>query len=479
VLLPSSALYDASSFADEDGALARQIYGRLGGALFFAAGIVTLLTAWMPASDAIDRFVVSLIGLAAIVVGVVVWFLPWQRWPRTAPLCLIPVAFSLIALHNHYGGADPYRYSIFFIVSFMWIGLGQPRWTSLWFTLPLAVAYLVPLWTTGHLSGQSATSLAYVLPVSILVAESIGWVSDRLKQSQRWLSESETRFRSLVEQVPAAIYSRSLTNRSEWTYASPRIDVLTGRTLAEWQHPESWLSALHPEDRARIDGRWRGCHATRASWREEYRLIRPDGTIVWVRDEADVVYDSTGEPVCWQGMLIDVTEQMTLREKIRHQAFHDPLTGLPNRAYFDERLRGIELADSITGLLFIDLDDFKQINDELGHDAGDDYLIAIAARLRESLRDDDVLVRLGGDEFTILLERLTDAGEAERIAERIMDGLRAPIIIHGQMTFPSASIGIATTASGTFEQPGDLVRAADIAMYRAKQGGKQAYVVFS
>jgi len=473
-----SDLEDVSSFADEAGALSRQIYGRLAAALFVAAGFVTLLTTWLPASDEINRRVVAVIGLAALLVGVADWFLPWQRWPRSAALGMMPVAFTLIALHNHYGGADPYRYSIFFIASFMWIGLGQPRWTSPWFMPLLVVAYLVPLWTSGHLDPQSATSLAYVAPVCLLVAEAIGWVSDRLRQSQRGLFVSEARFRSLIEQVPAVIYSRSLTDATRWTYASPRIAALTGRTLDNWLIPGSWERALHPEDRKRVQTRWKSCYEHGDPWQDEYRLIRSDGTVIWLRDDANIVHDAVGQPVCWQGMLVDVTEQKMLEEKIRYLAFHDTLTGLPNRAYFEERLQFVHLTTTVTGLLFIDLDDFKRVNDELGHEAGDDFLVAVSARLRDVLRDDDTIARLGGDEFTILLEHLTDANEAEQIAERLMDALRPPLVIHGQMIFPSASIGIATTASGNFDQPGDLVRAADLAMYRAKQGDKQTYVMF-
>jgi diguanylate cyclase (GGDEF)-like protein/PAS domain S-box-containing protein len=313
----------------------------------------------------------------------------------------------------------------------------------------------------------------------VLIAELISWCTERLQHAQQQLSGSEARYRSLIEKVSVVIYSRSLTDPLGWTYASPRIVNLTGRTAEQWLRHGTWSAALHHADRDAVLRSWHACHSARTPWEAEYRVVQPDGTVIWLHDQAEIVYNEAGDPESWQGLLDNVTERRTLQDRIHHQAYHDPLTGLSNRAFFEERMQRVRLDDGVTGLLFIDLDDFKQINDELGHEVGDEYLVLVASRLREVLRDDDVISRIGGDEFTILLERLPDPTEAEHVAERIMDVLRPPVVLNGRVIFPSASVGVATTASGRFDQPAALLRAADMAMYQAKHRGKCAVVVFA
>jgi hypothetical protein len=114
----------------------------------------------------------------------VIWFLPWERWPRSRSLPLAPVALSLIAIHNHFGSVDAYRYGIFFIVAFMWLGIAQPRGTSLYIAPLLVAAYVIPLLTSGHASAVSLASTVYVLPVCLLVAETMAWASERLLRTQ-------------------------------------------------------------------------------------------------------------------------------------------------------------------------------------------------------------------------------------------------------------------------------------------------------
>ena len=171
------------------------------------------------------------------------------------------------------------------------------------------------------------------------------------------------------------------------------------------------------------------------------------------------------------------TEQRVWRESeklLRHQALHDPLTGLPNRALLVERL-GQALARTerrgwSVGVLFMDLDNFKVVNDSLGHKAGDRLLVEVAGRLREGKRPEDTVARLGGDEFVVLLEDLDDEFHATRAAERLVERLRAPFEIGGQEVYAEASVGVALGACG--DDADDLLRSADIAMYRAKHGGK-------
>jgi diguanylate cyclase len=174
-------------------------------------------------------------------------------------------------------------------------------------------------------------------------------------------------------------------------------------------------------------------------------------------------------------------ERKVLERRLQFQAFHDPLTRLPNRSFFTERfeqaLARSERMGSKVAVLFVDLDDFKEVNDSLGHETGDGVLVAVAHRVRGCLRPTDTAARLGGDEFTVLLEDIEDAREAVRVAKRILGELRAPVVLGELEMGVSASIGI-VLGGGTRERLGDLLRKADLALYRAKSRGKAGYEVF-
>ncbi|QYJ14396.1 Diguanylate cyclase/phosphodiesterase (GGDEF & EAL domains) [Rubrobacter xylanophilus DSM 9941] len=167
-------------------------------------------------------------------------------------------------------------------------------------------------------------------------------------------------------------------------------------------------------------------------------------------------------------------------ELFRHQALHDPLTGLPNRTLFQERLREALSRAGAPGrvaVLFMDLDNFKVVNDSLGHEVGDRLLVAVSRRLRGCLRSTDVAARLGGDEFTVLLEDFSGTRCPEEVSRRILRELGKPFVVEGHTLFVEASVGVATDADDG-ERPEDLLRAADVALYRAKAAGKNRYHVF-
>lgn len=179
----------------------------------------------------------------------------------------------------------------------------------------------------------------------------------------------------------------------------------------------------------------------------------------------------------------EIFERKRMEEKLLYDAFHDTLTGLPNRALFMDRLKhAVERSkrnkDYLFAVLFLDLDRFKVINDSLGHTLGDQLLIAIAEKLKACVRPTDTVVRLGGDEFTILLEDIKDVSDAIRVAERIQQELILPFDLYEQEIFTSASIGIALNTTSD-HRPDDLLRDADIAMYRAKDLGKARYEIFN
>jgi len=178
--------------------------------------------------------------------------------------------------------------------------------------------------------------------------------------------------------------------------------------------------------------------------------------------------------------MLDITERKALEGRLAHQATHDALTGLPNRALLLDRLDWALARARRDGLscavLFVDLDRFKDVNDTLGHDAGDRLLVTVAARLRDSLRDNDTLARLGGDEFAVLLEG-TDAGEATQAATRILAALALPLALDGHLFRLTASIGIAP-GYADHARPEEVLRDADIALYRAKDAGRAGYALF-
>jgi diguanylate cyclase (GGDEF)-like protein/PAS domain S-box-containing protein len=244
----------------------------------------------------------------------------------------------------------------------------------------------------------------------------------------------------------------------------------------------SYLSVVHPDDRSTVE------HAfARVRLGEDYaidhRIVRPDGAERFVHSRGEVVLDRDGQPRRVVGTIHDVTERKTLESRLEHQAFHDPLTDLPNRAFFtrslDEALQRRDDGTPHIAVLFLDLDRFKLINDTLGHEAGDQLLIAVGTRLRGIVRTpNDVVARLGGDEFTVLLDDVRDDAEAVVVAERVIAAMTASItLLETREIVVSTSVGI--VRPGPDHQTGaDVLRDADNALYRAKEGGRNRYAVF-
>jgi diguanylate cyclase (GGDEF)-like protein/PAS domain S-box-containing protein len=288
------------------------------------------------------------------------------------------------------------------------------------------------------------------------------------------LRRAEARYRTLVEQLPLAVYIDRVDRWSSNIYTSPQVEAMLGYSVEEWVDNKGlFVHMLHPEDRERVLAALERSHATGDPLVIDYRLQARDGRIVWVHDESRIVADvTTGEPVL-QGYLLDVTARMEAEEQLRHQAFHDPLTGLANRALFTDRVEHALVLRSGVAVVFLDLDDFKAVNDSLGHLAGDALLQAVALRLTGALRPGDTIARLGGDEFAVLFEEAGAAIGAADVAERVIAALQEPFDLDGREVFVTASIGI-----GVGEDAEELLRSADVAMYRAKASGKAQYVVY-
>jgi diguanylate cyclase (GGDEF)-like protein/PAS domain S-box-containing protein len=266
------------------------------------------------------------------------------------------------------------------------------------------------------------------------------------------------------------------------TFANPAAESMLG-----WRRGE----LVGREIAEAVDPEGRDSRSPSAEWVHLPRLragetVRIDEHVVTRRDGSPLDVALTASPVLREGEVVgavvvfrDVRDRKTLERRLVHQAFHDPLTGLPNRALFLDRLehaRARSMRDGGTqAVLFLDVDRFKVINDSLGHRTGDQVLQTVASRLVGVLRPSDTVSRFGGDEFTVLLEQVADAAEAAQTAERILRALQLPMVAGERDVVVTASIGIAVAEPGN--APGDLLAAADIAMYQAKSRGKNRYVI--
>ena len=336
---------------------------------------------------------------------------------------------------------------------------------------------------------RTAASVALVAVVILAIARQTVLLADRervIERERRLADElvvAEAQYRSVVERVPGVVYVADAGQHGRWHFVSPKIEELVGYTAEEWTaDPTLWIERMHPADRDRMilaelneserlaeQGRW------------EYRLIARDGRVVWViDDEAVVARDAYGRPTMVQGILVDISDRKDLENQLRHQALHDPLTGLPNRVLFVDRLAHALVrrheGEGELAVMFVDLDDFKSVNDTLGHAAGDELLRLVAERVPNVLRAEDTACRMGGDEFAFLLEGADRPG-AEEVAARILAALAEPFELGGRRVTLSASIGIATRLTAVdsaraAEFADELLRDADTAMYAAKGLGK-------
>lgn len=296
------------------------------------------------------------------------------------------------------------------------------------------------------------------------------------------LRESEERYALAVNGANDGIYDWNL--QTDVVYYSSRWKSMLGydeRDLTT--SSEEWFSRVHPDDTEQLK-RDIASHleSERPHFENEHRMRLKDGSYRWMLSRGIAVRDTAGKPYRMAGSQTDITDRKLAEQRLLHDALHDPLTGLPNRALFSDRLKHSIICakrrpEYMFAVLFIDLDRFKVINDSLGHLVGDQLLISIARRLETCLRPGDTVARLGGDEFTILLEDIKEAPVATRIADRVLEQLAVPFHLSGHEIFTTGSIGI-TLGSGSYESPAELLRDADTAMYRAKAGGRARTEMF-
>ena len=332
-----------------------------------------------------------------------------------------------------------------------------------------------------------AIALGGVLSCGLLLVVRLRAAATAVEHTSREAEEAGSRLRVLVEHVPAAVYidmaDPDVSDGGRLAYMSPQITGMLGYRPEEFVNdPELWPSRIHDEDRASALEAYETHWRTGEPLRAEYRMVARDGTEIWVRDEAFALPDDeqSGQRVS-QGLLVDTTDRKRLESKLIHDALHDPLTGLANRVLLRDHLERavarLDRSPGRVGLLFVDLDDFKRVNDAFGHVAGDEILRRVAERLEGAVRSEDVVGRQSGDEFAILLGRIQDDDELGVLAERILAELRRPIGLGGRSIMISGSIGIAVTDEAALTAEDLLIRA-DGAMYSAKAAGKGTFAVY-
>src|SRR3954470_1552318 len=345
--------------------------------------------------------------------------------------------------------------------------LGIGGWTSM--TLQSSAEFYGPLKNSRHLIDLSLVAVLAVAALALAV------LTNRRQVAVR---RSEERFQSLARNAFELV---TVTDaKGVILYESPALERVLGYT-PEQRLGRNGIEFIHPDDRGRtVDILTRAIDTPGVPTQMEIRGRRADGEWRWLEVW---VTNLLGDPSV-RGIVAnqrDITERRAFQEQLTRQAYHDALTGLPNRALFQSRLE-VALARAsrrqrTIAVLFVDLDRFKVINDSLGHDTGDDLLVAVSGRLREAVRDEDTVARMSGDEFTVLLEEVEDEVEAAQVAQRIIEDIRRAIDLEGHQVFIGASVGIALSHNGE-DRAEDLLRDADLAMYRAKERGRSLYEIF-
>ncbi|MCG6963372.1 MAG: EAL domain-containing protein [Acidobacteria bacterium] len=314
-----------------------------------------------------------------------------------------------------------------------------------------------------------------------LLLRSIRYALER-QAAEEALRESEERYALAVRGANDGLWDWDLIRSS--LYLSPRWKEMLGLAGTELSDdPGEWFARIHPAERSQVSRAIEAhLNGETPHFEQEYRIRHDEGHYLWVLARGVAVRNGDGTAMRMAGSQTDITARKRAEAQLLHDAFHDVLTGLANRALFVDRLQ-VALASAARkrngdfAVLFLDLDRFKNVNDSLGHAAGDQLLTAIARRLEGFLRPGDTLARLGGDEFAILVNEVAEVADAVHVAQRIQELLGQRFLIDGSEVYVSASVGIALSSTG-YRSAEEILRDADISMYRAKAAGRNRYEIF-
>lgn len=475
------------------GALSQHLLARMLSVWFTASGLIAL--AFVPFMEPLGlnqrgaAVLMPVISVIALVTGIGAWFAPWARWPRPAGLALIPVALLLIGAGGFYVDLFPYTYGAYYVVVFLWIGTAQPQWTSLKFLPPAAAACVLPplLGPPGDVI-EPATIIyvsAVIITISCATGEALAWITGKLRQAEL---VDVSRMHDIENLVGV---STKLARVSDPEHLAQLVATLSGKLLGGDMAIVSLLEA---------DGTLAGV----SSWNwsgpyEEVRLVPDDGTGVVEsvtagelrvfenveglgRSVLTLPIRGSGGPIGLIAVVFEskapvlnsfiedlgstfatqaglAFERVWSMQSLVDKSLRDELTGLGNRRHGAVLLSRLASGDAV---IMLDLDNFKGINDFLGHAAGDGALRDISSFLKEALRDSDLVARWGGDEFLIVLRGARE--QAHVTLERISSSWR------NREPATTFSAGIAIHEPGY--APSDTLKQADAAMYRAKQSGR-------
>ena len=437
---------------------------RQAGLLFGAAGVLTILNNFVPGSSYLDKAFLHLVGVVSIAIGAAVALLPWARWPPRATLAITPIAFVVIAVANQRGGVSTYSYAPFFILVFMWVGLHHPPRTSFLLAPLAAIAYMVPGLVSADPPDGALSSVTVAVPICVLVAEAIARTVGRMRRAEREINRSyELLHRSQALANVGSWEWDTTTGSVEW---SPEMFRILGVAPGEIETAfDPVLAMVVPEDKEVVKEQFRETARGGAVPGFAFRLIRPDGSRRWMWCEGGP--GAGGRPGVVTGFLQDVTEPKQVEEELARLALVDDLTGLANRRGFvtvaEQLLKVAQRTGETVLLIYVDLDNMKELNDTHGHAAGDQALVEVAHLLRATFREADLVARLGGDEFAVFVPR--QGTEAKAALDRVRCAVDAR-----QDRFPPLSLSIGVSSydgDGPCSVDG-LIDRADAAMYAEK-----------
>ena len=457
--------------------------------LFFGSGVASIL---LPSPADTNRIVLVATGLLSVLIGVLAWFAPWGRWPLRATLVLVPLAFALLASTAYLGNYNQSTYALYYLITFVWIGVSHPRRTSLAFAPLAAAAYLIPLVATGH-GDDATTSVWEIVVLGVLVGEGLSWMSTRLRRAEALDSSRMWEMQSLLQAAERLA-------REHDPLHTPQLVATLGQQLLRADGTAVFLLQEHGKLLAAATSQWSvpidGLTVDVTGSRPIEDAMRAEGGTVLPADElsADIVGSGTYRSVLLlplrgsagvQGLFAGgypsggfrleafeehasrtfatqaalALERVQVEESLLEESLRDELTGLGNRRYANRVMARLQPGDAVA---MIDLDHFKELNDTLGHAAGDELLRAFAAELVRSLREGDAAARLGGDEFLLVLRRVGE--HAEATLNRLADQWKA--------TGSAVTFSAGVTAFDGDDLDRSPLERADEALYAAKRAGR-------
>ena len=359
-----------------------------------------------------------------------------------------------------------------------------------------------PVIMVTGLEDDESIEQAYQAGATDFITKPVIW--SILSHRVRYLLRASQAFRALRQNQQRLARAQHVAKLGNWEWDitqdifhwSDELYRIMGRSPEEQvMSLQDCMSHIHPEDRGVIQRALDDAINHQIPFKIDHKVIRADGSELEVEQQAEVIYNDAGVAIRMHGTLQDVSERKSAERRIRQLAYYDLLTGLPNRQSFNDTIqREMNIArreGTRLALIFLDLDHFKEINDTLGHKAGDELLQHVAEYLNRSIRNTDIIAkltpsdqaqaslsRLGGDEFTILLPGLKEVETAAQVCERVLNHLKIPMLLEGQEVSVTGSLGIAIFPDDGADLD-TLLRHSDMAMYNAKQSGKNAYRFFT